>query len=220
VRVACQDCPSKVTDTEFSSIERKMPGKDIETSNGSGWGWPELDRVDPAVGGAPRAHRDAMKLLAALLQHSDSKPEQQRVVCVSRHDMAGEPCAEPFMMVHDLGQTFGHANMFNRNSVSSVNLPQWTRAHVWKDPAQCIAYLPKSATGSLEHPRISEEGRRFLADLLVQLTDAQLHDLFTVARFPQRSDPTPGVSDAQTIDQWVDVFKQKRDEVVKNTCPS
>ncbi len=58
---------------------------------------------------------------------------------------------------------------------------------------------------------ISEAGRKFLADLLVQLTDAQLHDLFDVARFGERSNVP--------IDAWVDVFKKKRQEIVSVTCP-
>jgi len=88
----------------------------------------------------------------------------------------------------------------------------------WQDPARCIAYLPRSSSGSLEHPRISEEGRQFLADLLTQLTDAQLHDLFEVARFPQRWDPAENPGNAATIEQWVDAFKKKRDEVVNHRC--
>ena len=59
--------------------------------------------------------------------------------------------------------------------------------------------------------QFSEAGRRFLADLLVQLSDAQLHDLFDVARFTRR-DPT------RTVDDWVRAFKQKRDEIVNATC--
>jgi hypothetical protein len=211
------------------------------------------------VGGAPRAQRDALKLLAALLQHTDSKPEQQRLICgptqadtevettadaknehrrqrkalekeqkndVNRHAQGkavkhgGGACAEPFMMVHDLGQTFGRANVFNRSNVGSVNLHEWSRAPVWLDPARCIAYLPKSHTGSLESPRISEEGRQFLANLLMQLTDAQLHDLFEVARFPQRWDPAEHPANAGTVEQWVDAFKKKRDAVVHQQCVS
>ena len=61
---------------------------------------------------------------------------------------------------------------------------------MWQDAARCVAYLPKSSSGTLESPRISEEGRQFLANLLVQLTDVQLHDLFEVARFPDRWDAT------------------------------
>ena len=39
-------------------------------------------------------------------------------------------------------------------------------------------------TGTLDNPPISEEGRAFLAGLLVQLSDAQIRALFEVARFP------------------------------------
>jgi hypothetical protein len=122
------------------------------------------------------------------------------------------------MMVHDLGQTFGHANVLNRSSVSSVNLKEWSRAPVWQDPGRCIAYVPKSHSGTLDNPPISEDGRRFLADLLTQLSDPQLHDLFEVARFPQRWDPKENPANAATVDQWVAAFKKKRDEVVNHHC--
>ena len=227
VRVVCAGCPPAILhDTDLASVERKMPGKDIEASRIKGWAWPELDQVEPAAGGAPRAQRDALKLLATFIQHTDSKPEQQRLICLPEHAdreqgkeaRRAEACADTFMLVHDLGQTFGHANVFNRSSVGSVNLQEWSRAPVWQDPARCIAYLPRSSSGSLEHPRISEEGRQFLADLLTQLTDAQLHDLFEVARFPQRWDPTENPGNAATVEQWVDAFKKKRDEVVNHRC--
>jgi hypothetical protein len=195
VRVVCNGCPPAILhDTDVASVERKMPGTDIDTPHTTGWAWPELDLVDPAAGGAPRAQRDALKLLATLVQHTDSKPEQQRLICTPKHadpevetkaeekkekkeeqkelkkeekreekgkeiKKGDEPCPDTFMMVHDLGQTFGHANVFNRSSVGSVNLKEWSRAPVWQDPARCIAYLPKSHSGSLESPRISEEGR-------------------------------------------------------------
>jgi hypothetical protein len=256
VRVVCTGCPSAILhDTDLASVERKMPGTDIDTPRIKGWAWPELDQVEPAAGGAPRAQRDALKLLATLIQHTDSKPEQQRLICMPEHadqevetkaeakqekkeeqkelkkeekkEEKGkearkgvEACADTFMMVHDLGQTFGHANVFNRSSVGSVNLREWSHAPVWQDPARCIAYLPKSNSGSLENPRISEEGRQFLADLLAQLTDAQLHDLFEVARFPQRWDPTENPENAATVEQWVDAFKKKRDEVMNHQCVS
>src|SRR5262249_46647616 len=116
--------PSTIHGAELSSIHRKFDGKDIETRDIAGWAWPELDLVDPTLGGAPRAQRDALKLLAVFIQHTDSKPEQQRLVCVGKPEKGDEddPCPQPVMMVHDLGQTFGHANYFNRDSVGSVNL--------------------------------------------------------------------------------------------------
>lgn len=230
VRVICHGCPfdslgdagssSRGADVVFdpAAIERKMAGRTMESHTDSGWSWPELELVDERAGGAPRAHRDALKLLAAIVQHTDSKAEQQRLVCLSEDE--GEDaavCAQPFMIISDFGMTFGRANRFNRDAPGSVNLERWASTPVWKDPARCIAYLPKSATGSLEHPRISEEGRAFLANLLTQLSDQQIRDVFEAARMPLRSlDPRR----SGTIDEWAAAFRQKRDEVVQHTCPS
>jgi hypothetical protein len=66
-------------------------------------------------------------------------------------------------------------------------------------------------TGTLEHPVIGEAGRAFLASLLGQLTDAQLHDLFDVARF--------SVHSGHSTDEWVAAFKRKRDEIATRSCP-
>ena len=59
--------------------------------------------------------------------------------------------------------------------------------------------------------RISEPGRQFLADLLAQLSDAQIQDLFEVARVTQRD---PGA----TLADWVRAFKAKRDEIANRHC--
>jgi len=229
VRVVCRNCPPdparnqqpRLEEVVFepAAIERKMAGKTMETQPDSGWDWPELDLVSEAAGGAPRAHRDALKLLAVFIQHTDNKPAQQRLVCVGKHAEDGEPCSQTVMMINDLGLTFGRENVFNRNPLGSVNFEEWSQTPVWRDSKQCIGNLPKSASGTLEFPVVSEEGRKFLADLLLQLSDAQLHDLFDVARFPLRS-KVAGAKHGATIEEWVDAFKHKRDEVVNRTCPS
>src|SRR5207244_12355605 len=65
VRVVCKSWPpSIVHNTAIASVERKLPGKDIETADIEGWAWPELDLVDASAGGAARAQRDALKVLA------------------------------------------------------------------------------------------------------------------------------------------------------------
>ena len=119
------------------------------------------------------------------------------------------------MMVQDLGLTFGRANLFNRNAVGSVNFEQWSEVPIWTEATGCVGNLAPSQSGSLDNPRIGEAGRKFLADLLVQLSDPQLHDLFEAARFPQRK--APGVR-AATSDQWVEAFKKKRDQIVNRSC--
>ena len=120
------------------------------------------------------------------------------------------------MMINDLGQTFGRSNVFNRDSVGSANLEQWSAAHIWTRATQCTGELPPSQTGSLENPRISEAGRKFLADLLMQVSDAQLRDLFDVSRFAQRKG---GASRPASVDEWVNAFKKKRGEIASRTCP-
>jgi len=228
VHVVCRGCPAALigdgpaasgqTRFDIAAIERKMPGRDLEAPNvGPGWAWPEIDLVDEREGGAPVAHREALKLLAVFLQHTDNKAEQQRLICTGRHTKGSNECLDPFLIIHDVGQTFGGANLFNRSSVGSVNLEQWSRAPVWKDQAHCIGNLAQSQTGSLSNPVISEAGRKFLADLLAQLTDAQLHDLFTVARFAEKPG-SGGAKKASTVDGWVSAFKHKRDEVSGATC--
>ena len=221
VRVVCRGCPSKIRGTELASIQRKTPGKDIETSAISGWSWSELDQVDSAAGGAPRAHRDALKLLAVLIQHTDSKAEQQRLICVGPRTNVreAESCAQTIMLAHDLGLTFGRSTLFNRNPVSSTNLAEWSRASVWSGAEGCVGNLPRSQTGSLDNPIIAEGGRKFLADLLVQLSDKQLYDLFDTARFQRRSTVSDDSPDTTTVAQWVEAFKQKRNDVVNRVCP-
>lgn len=101
-------------------------------------------------------------------------------------------------------------------SVGSANFEQWSGGKIWSDAKACVGELSRSHTGTLDHPHISDAGRKFLADLLVQLTDAQLHDLFEVARFPERTGGGP----MATVDEWVGAFKQKRDEIAHATCPA
>src|SRR6185369_9120894 len=105
-----------------------------------------------------------------------------RLVCLPGPPDDDGTCRQPLMLVGDLGMTFGRANAFNRDSTGSVNLEKWASTPVWKDPAACIANLSKSMTGTLKDPHISEDGRQFLAGLLAQLSDQQIHGLLDAAR--------------------------------------
>jgi hypothetical protein len=225
VKVVCKGCPaepvksSKKVDgsREFTAaiVERKQAGDVIELRKDSGWAWVELNFVDQTSGGAPLAHRDALKLLAAMIQHTDNKPQQQRLVCLDKvHGKTPQKdgsCEQPFMMINDLGKTFGQATFTNADKKSAVNFESWSKTPMWKDAEKCVAQLSRSYTGSLEHPKISEGGRRFLADLLAQLSDTQLRDLFEVSRFTMRD---PKV----TVDDWIGAFKVKRDAIANASC--
>ena len=229
VQVTCRNCPiepwywateKRVPEKTFeiAAIERRLPGKRIQTKEDEGWKWPELDTVDEKAGGAPRAHRDALKLLMVMIQNSDTKPSNQRILCppeVVKTDGAGnETCARPLLYVQDLGYAFGEATLL---STKKNDLQAWSEEPIWKDPAQCVGNIKKSLPGTFKDPVIGEAGRKFLSDLLAQLSDKQITDMFTAARvdrFHRHAERNPPVS------EWVRVFKKKRDEITGARCPS
>lgn len=226
VRVICRGCPAVIGGilrgngdrvVDPAVIERKMPAAELSDA----WSWKELETIDEKAGGAPRAHRDALKLLAVFLQHTDTKPQQQRLVCLDAPAMpVNAACSRPFMLIQDVGVTFGRASTFNDNAKSSINLAAWSDTPIWKgNSGPCVGNLPKSFTGTLGEPVISEEGRRFLASLLEQLSDNQIRDLFDVSRVTLRvRAPGDARSGFPAIAEWVDAFKQKRAEIVGRRC--
>jgi len=243
-RVTCRNCPADpfaVSTTDWrqkppadvatrvfepANIERGVRGKKVETPGYEGWAWPELDTIRKG-----RAHLDALKLLAVFIQHSDSKPDQQEIVCEagrSRKDAKGnETCRAVWLVIKDLGATFGKATRLNN---SKMNLADWDGAGVWKPTSApgatagndlCVGDLPRSVTGSLENPVISEAGRRFLARQLMQLSDRQIRDLFTVSQVEKRGEEIAGMDGRKrkvTVDDWVRVFRRKRAEIVAAKC--
>jgi hypothetical protein len=228
VRVICRGCSSDpwmqrggrndVHEFDPAVIERKPSGHVMfnDDDKKSGWSWRELDLIDARWGGAPQAQRDALKLLAVFIQHTDSKSQQQRLLCANGFTADGQ-CRAPFLMLHDVGMTFGHANFMNNSDSGSVNFDNWSTTPIWKDPKACVGRLGRSHTGTLGDPRISEAGRKFLADLLVQLSDRQVRDLFEVAGVTGRTDSKDKLM-AAPIQNWVAAFNEKRNEIVSNRC--
>ena len=230
VRVRCRGCsadpkhvPQRTNETlEFAPavVERRLPGRPMETAEDSGWSWSELDDIGLESPKGARAQRDALKLLAAFIQHCDSKPMNQRILCPEGQEVGKTGCRAPVLMIQDLGLTFGEATLMDKNK-NAVSVVAWSEVPVWKDPATCVARLDTAFNGTLKNPQISEAGRAFLASLLVQLTDAQLRDLFEVARVTRRStDPGDNPDGPRaTVGEWVKAFKLKRAQIVDHHCP-
>jgi hypothetical protein len=216
--------PSDVSTKEFDPavIERES-GSAVEVPGYEGWAWPELDKISPKSTGATRAQLDAFKLMAVFIQHSDSKPGQQEIVCEAggkQKDAVGnETCANAWLVIKDLGGSFGKATKLN---TSKMNLADWDAAGIWKDDKRCVADMPRSFTGSLEDPVISEAGRSFLSQRLALLSDQQIRDLFTVSNVMRREQTieVDGKRRPVTIDDWVRVFKRKRSEIAAARCSS
>jgi hypothetical protein len=237
-KVTCRNCPDDPfrasgedwkrgnpgdTDTEVydpAVIERES-GRAVEVPGYEGWAFPELDKIGSVAGGATRAHLDALKLVAVFIQHSDSKPGQQEIVCVDgakRKDAKGnETCGEAWLVIKDLGGSFGKATKLNS---SKMNLADWDSTVIWKDAKKCIAEMPRSFTGSLEDPLIGEAGRRFLATQMAKLSDRQIRDLFTVSNVVKRGEEieVAGKKRLVTVDDWARVFKRKRAEIAAARC--
>ena len=103
-----------------------------------------------------------------------------------------------------------------------ASVPNSARVLIGRTDLESNAYM-RSLIGNLEHPLISEAGRRFLADRLMMLNDQQIHDLFTAARVERRGDTTRdqnGNSRPVTTEDWVRAFKAKRSQIVSHTCSS
>ena len=194
------------------ALERRFPARAIEVTDGTeGWAFFELDKVDSAKGAAPRAQVDALRLLAVFLAHWDNKSENQRLVCLSEDWAEGTRCPRPFLLLQDVGSTFGPRK---------VNLEDWERAPIWKDRVTCtitMRDLPVNGA-TFGETSVSEEGRRFLSGLLEELTDVQLADLFSGARFDKRRGPFAPQSG---VEEWVRAFKVRRAAIAEGpACPS
>lgn len=248
VRVECHNCPAdpesgkgavgtKTFDPAI--IVRKLSGRKMYEGKNEeeGWSWKEFEQFN----GRPSYEKDGLKLLAAFIVHSDNKAPQQRLVCDGvKVDQSTQPftttCETSKMLIQDVGATFGGGGLFTSNDTAKMNLGQWSGKKLWKavgsgtagpDCPVCQAQLQKSmaAKDGLQDPTISEEGRRFAAGLLCQLSDKQINDLFASARVAEmpvhhNSDGSfkSGESEASIVQQWVNAFKARREELVAGRC--
>jgi hypothetical protein len=246
VHVVCNNCPGNpeegsgtpgVQTFDAATVVRKYPGHKMYVTGNSaeGWSWDEFEKSN----GRPVAEKDALRLLAAFIQHSDNKPPQQRLVCdkVNVNPSSATTCNNSLMLVQDVGATFGGGGAFTSNDGAKMNLQNWSGKKLWKttgtpgmDEAKCPvceAILDKSLTAKngLSNPTISEEGRRMLAGLMCQLTDQQIEDLFKASRvstMPKYHNSDGSFKqglDEQTIEtQWVQAFKAKREDMARGRC--
>jgi hypothetical protein len=187
-------------DYEWTAVEEKLDAAAIEAGGEEGWSFFELNQIDSARGGAAVHEVDALRLMAVFLAHWDNKPRNQRLVCLSAVE-PDERCRRPLVMLQDLGATFGPRK---------VNLSAWRDTSIWMDSQGCrvsMESFPHDGA-TFGDVTLSEEGRRLLANRLVKLSPADVRTLFLEANFPG------------DVEQWVNVFLQKVDEIARRTCES
>jgi hypothetical protein len=190
---------SSRTTFDHAVVERRLEGRRIEAVPDQGWAWYELDQIDEAAGGAPRAHVDALKLLALVIAHWDNKAENQRLICLPGGDLPDGGCARPLAMIQDVGASFGPVKL---------DLPNWRATPVWADARACrvsMEHLPWGG-GTFPAQTISEGGRRFLLGLLEQLSETQLQDLFQGARIEASEGVT---AEGRQPAAWAAAFRDK-----------
>ena len=166
---------STTTDFDFVSVERRLEGRRIESVADQGWAFHEIDRIDERAGGSPKAHVDALKLLAVFLAHWDNKAENQRLLCLPGGDRPDGSCSRPFAILQDVGASFGP---------NKLDLHNWRNRPVWSDARRCRVTMKDMPWNGATFPdqAISEGGRTFLLSLLAQLSTSQLEELFEGAR--------------------------------------
>ena len=195
----------------YAAIERPFEGRKIEASDGQGWSWFELTRIDPAAGGSPRAHVDAFRLVAMLLAHWDNKGANQRLVCPAGADRPDGSCTSPLAMIQDLGATFGPKKM---------DLHNWTQVAMWADPRACRVSMKTLPFGgaTFGETQISEAGRQFALSLLRQLSREQLDTLFEAAGVTSFNHV---IGEAHLARAWTDAFFAKVDQIASaGPCPA
>lgn len=197
-------------DFEWVSAERRLEAPAINGPEANGWAFHELDKIDPARGGASRAQVDALRLIAVFLHHWDNKAENQRLVCLAAPSERNGRCPEPFALLQDVGSTFGPRK---------VHFASWSERPVWSDPATCELSMEGMPEGgaTFTRIRITEGGRRFLAERLGRLSEPQIRGLFTGARFGE-FDPLFG--SGADVSEWVRAFQGKVREIAdRPPCP-
>jgi hypothetical protein len=200
-----------VVNFDAAVIERKLDGRVIESVEDQGWGWYELNKIDPARGGASRTEVDAFRLMAVFLAHWDNKDANQRLICPPGADQVGGGCSSPIALIQDAGATFGPAK---------VDLHNWRQGRIWKDGATCLVsmnHLPWGGGTFPEH-RISEAGRQHLLGLLRQVSDRQLRELFEASGITAHDQVN---AEARRVEPWIAVFRDKVKQITDGgPCPS
>lgn len=202
------------------SIERRLDGRAIKAGDLDGWSWGELDRVEgtPAARGARRAERDALRLLAVLLNDWDTHLDNQRLVCLD-DTLAGDAgCHHPFAYLQDVGASFGGVGGPPR--ALKLDLDGWSAAPIWKDEARCLVAIqsPRMHGATFGEATISEAGRQFLAQRLARLGREQVRDLFEGAHFAAYPSASPASRD---VSRWVGAFEDKVRKISERSpCPT
>ena len=101
-----------------------------------------------------------------------------------------------------------HLRKGDARNTSKMDLDDWSGARIWRE----VDLRRRSPQVPHRQPRESSDrrgGPRVPRQPSAALSDRQIRDLFGAAMVERRGG---------TVDDWVRVFKRKRDEIVKARC--
>lgn len=156
-----------------------------------------------------RAEVDAFKLWLGFIDHGDTKTDNHKLACLdSDKNGTARVCkpGEAVFYVSDMGSTFG----FSSSSESKARLATWKKKDSIKvDGGQCM-----STGKSIGDARVSEAGRKLLADQLQRLLDAEtangtITKVFAASRNAERDRPPQ---------EWTAEFVRKAKMIIDARC--
>jgi hypothetical protein len=159
--------------------------------------------------GAPRAEIDAFKLWLAFIDHGDTKADNQRYACLKSDKNGKTRICEPGQAVYyvsDMGSTFGYSTA----SEKKARLDNWSK----KDPIKVSDGRCEANAKSVGDTRVSEAGRKLLADNLQRLLDAEQQNhtitrVFAASRNAERDRPPA---------EWTAEFVRKAKMIIDARC--
>ena len=160
-------------------------------------------------GGAPRAEIDAFKLWLAFIDHGDTKTDNHKLACLKSSRNGDTRICEPgeaVFYVSDMGSTFGYSSA----SENKARLDVWRK----KDPIKVSGGSCTANAKSVGDTKISEGGRKLLADNLQRLLDAEqqsqtITKVFAASRNAERDRPPS---------EWAAEFVRKAKLIIDARC--
>ena len=218
--VNCPDCQKSLTSSfQGASFSGSQPAAGIELSLARGidvnCNNKDAGALDGTLqkllqGGSPRAEIDAFKLWLAFIDHGDTKTDNHKFACLNskKNPDNTRTCeaGQAVFYVSDMGSTFGHS----RSSESKARLEGWRD----KNPIEVKGGTCSTTAKSVGDARISEGGRRLLADGLQRLLDAEQRDktitrVFRASRNAERDRPA---------EEWAAEFVRKARMIIDARC--
>lgn len=217
--VKCPDCQKSLTKSfqgaSFTGFEPaagiELPlgrGIDVNCNDKDSGSLAESLQKISAIGA--RAEVDAFKIWLAFIDHGDTKTDNHKFACLkSRRNSDNTRVCEPgeaVFYVGDMGSTWG----FSSSSERKARLDTWSK----KEPIVVKDGTCTANAKSVGDTRVSEAGRKLLADNLQRLLNAEQRNktitkVFRASRNAERDRPA---------EEWSVEFIRKARTIIDARC--